>query len=401
MDFGLFLIGGLLTASVVAGLLAERVGAPMLLLFLGVGMLAGVDGPGGIAFDSPGIANWIGEVALTVILFSGGLDTSWRRVRPVLTRGLLLATLGVLLTTLLLGGFAWWVLGTFESYEIGAAGISWPEALLLAAIVSSTDAPAVFSVFHSTGVRLKGDLQPLLELESGSNDPMAVILTVAMIGAIGSGAFDVVGLVRSVLVQLVVGAAVGLALGQLAASLIGRIRSGATGLVPVAAVAAAFLIAGVTPELGGSGFLAVYVAGVIVGNRLRDHREEIVRFHDSLSWLAQIVMFLTLGLLVNPSELPRFALVGTGIALFLMLVARPLSVTACLTPFRTDRRSMAFVSWVGLRGSVPIILATYPEIAGLAGAADVFHLVFFVVLVSVLIQGLTLVPCARWLKVSA
>jgi cell volume regulation protein A len=397
-----FLIAGLLlAASIAANKFSHRLGIPALLMFLGLGMLAGEEGPGGIAFDSAETARTIGDYALAIILFTGGLDTSWRSIRPILGKGLALATVGVAVTTLIVGTFAWFVLGSFSTFDIGPRGLTWLQALLVAAIMSSTDAPAVFAQLRSGGVGLRGDLQPLLEFESGSNDPMAILLTTGILGMMGPDGDTLLGLVGLLARELVLGVVVGAALGAAAVTCLTRARLPAQGLYPLAAVSAALITVGCATMAGGNGLLAVYIAGLVIGNRLRPHRASILAFHDGLAWLAQIALFLMLGLLVNPSELLPLAGVATALSFFLILVARPLAVMVCLLPFRTPWRETTFVSWVGLRGSVPIVLATYPSAAGMAEADAIFNVVFFVVLISVIVQGLTLVPAARAVGVSA
>lgn len=397
----LILIAGLLLlASVLVSRLSDRFGVPALLLFLIIGMLAGSEGIGGIDFESAEAARSVGTVALLVILFSGGLDTGWAEIRPVLARGLVLSTVGVCATTALVGAFAWLMLGAYSSFDIGSQGISWLDALLIAAIVSSTDAAAVFSVFRTSDVQPPRRMRSLLELESGSNDPMAVLLTTTILGMMTVGDVGAWRIGFGLLQQLVLGGAIGGAIGFAGAWLLGRIQLSAFGLYPIGALAVGLLAFGAADAFGGNGFLAVYVAGVVVGNMVRETlRGAIRRFHDGLSWLVQIGMFVVLGLLVFPSQLASVAWVALALAAFLMFVARPLAVLVCLVPFRTRRNEMAYVSWVGLRGSVPIVLATFPAAYGLPGADVLFNVVFFIVVTSVLVQGLTLVPCARWLGV--
>ncbi|RIK38058.1 MAG: potassium/proton antiporter [Chloroflexi bacterium] len=380
----------LLLLGVISSKASGRLGVPALLLFLVIGMLAGSEGIGGIEFSDVHLAQNLGVIALIFILFSGGFDTEWARVRPVLPHGLVLATVGVLLTALLVGVFAILVLG-----------FSWRAGLLLGAIVSSTDAAAVFAILRSRGVGLRGSLQPLIELESGSNDPMAIFLTTAMIGLLLDPAASVWGLVPMFLMQMVVGGAAGYVLGKGMVFIINRLNLAYDGLYPVLTIALVLLVYSVTDLLGGNGFLAVYLAGLVVGNTYVIHRRSLMRFHDGLAWLMQIVMFVTLGLLVFPSRLLPIIGIGLVISAFLILIARPVSVFLCLVPFRLSWRKIAMVGWVGLRGAVPIILATFPLMAGVPQAETIFNLVFFIVLTSVLIQGSTIPPVARWLHVSA
>ncbi len=393
-------IGVLLLLGVLASKLSDWLGVPALLLFLAVGMLAGSEGLGGIAFDSAEVAQAVGTVALVVILYSGGLDTNWSAVRPVLVPGLLLSTVGVCVTTLVLGGFAWFMLGEFSSFDIGTVGLTWLEALLLAAIVSSTDAAAVFSVFRTSPVQPLKRIRYLLEFESGSNDPMAVLLTTVILGLMTQPSTSTGQVLTTLILQFAGGGIAGFAIGFAGAWVVNRIGLAATGLLPVLVLAFGLLTFGIADAIGGNGFLAVYAAGLVIGNRLKVGREFVAPFHDGLSWLMQIAMFIVLGLLVFPSGLFPVAGVAIAMALFLMFVARPVSVFLCLLPFGKPRNEIGYVSWVGLRGSVPIVLATFPASYGIAGADAVFNVVFFIVLTSVLLQGLTLVPSTRWFGVT-
>jgi len=380
----------LLLICVLVSKVSDRFGVPALLLFLILGMLAGSDGPGGIYFDDPALAQSVGIIALVLILFSGGLDTEWSHVRPVLKEGLLLATVGVLITALVTGLFASVLLG-----------FSLLEGLLLGSIVSSTDAAAVFSVLRSKGISLKGRLKPLLELESGSNDPMAIFLTVGLIQLITQPDLSPVNLIGLFVQQMLVGAVVGYGMGRVMLFLVNRLKLGYEGLYPVLILALAFLTFGFTTVLGGSGFLAVYLAGIYLGHYDFIHKRSLLRFYDGLAWIMQIAMFLTLGLLVFPSRLVPIIGVGLLLAGCLMFVARPISVFVGLLPSAFNWREKALVSWVGLRGAVPIILATFPLLAKLPQADLIFNLVFFVVLTSVLLQGTTIPLAARRLGVDA
>ncbi len=389
--------GVLLLAGIIASKAANKLGVPALLLFLLVGMLAGSEGIGGIEFDNPMQAKLIGDLALTLILFAGGLDTKWTQIRPVLWKGLTLSTVGVGITALLLGSFAWFMLGSFTDFNIGPEGITWSEGLLLGAIISSTDAAAVFSVLRTSKLELKGDLQPLLELESGSNDPMAVLLTVQIVEILSTGDTSIIKLLISLFLQIGVGGIFGYGMGRAIVWVVNHLRLNSQGLYPVATLAMAMLTYGITDLFGGNGFLAVYIAGVVMGNFRFIYSETIRSFHDGLSWLMQIVIFLALGLLVFPSRLLPVAGVAIVIAIFLIFIARPVSVFICLAFSRYRLREKLFISWVGLRGSVPIILATFPVTAGIAGGRSIFNVVFFIVLTSVLVQGLSLAPAARCL----
>lgn len=390
MSFELILIiaAGLLLVSVLAGKLSDRSGIPALLLFLGIGMLAGSDGPGGIYFDDPALTQFIGILALNLILFAGGLDTHWTDVRPVLKYGIVLSTLGVLITALVVGITAEYLLG-FTLYE----------GLLLGAIVSSTDAAAVFSILRSKSVGLKGKLRPLLELESGSNDPMAVFLTVGMIQLLTQPETQITDLFGTFVLQIFVGIICGFIFGKLLVFLANRIQLGFEGLYPVLSLSIVFLAYSIANTLYGNGFLAVYLAGIIARHQDFVHRRSVIRFHDGMAWLMQITMFLTLGLLVYPSEIPPIITTGLLIAISLIFLARPISIFLTLLPTGFTFKEKTLISWVGLRGAVPIILATYPLLAGLKQADSIFNIVFFVVITSALLQGATIPYVAKWLGV--
>ena len=381
----LFLFGAsvLLLLSILLSRVSQRLGIPALLFFLALGMLAGSDGPGGIYFDDARLAQGLGVMALAFILFSGGLDTEWGKVRPVLLPGVVLATLGVALTALLVGFFASLILG-----------FSPLQGLLLGAIVSSTDAAAVFSVLRSQGVRLKERLKALLELESGINDPMAILLTVGLTSLL-LGAAQPKDLVWIGLKQLGLGLVLGYILGRGITWAWDQWGFQYRGLGLLLSFSLVLFSYGLTAVLGGSGFAAVYVAGLVVGQLSLRRKEELLLFHEGVAWIMQVLMFLVLGLLVFPSRLPEVAPKGALLALFLMFVARPLAAALCLFPFRWSWQEVLLVGWVGLRGAVPIVLATYPLLAGLPGAATLFNLVFFIVLFSVALQGPTLGFVAR------
>ena len=380
----------LLLLSILASKASSRLGVPALLLFLVIGMLAGSEGPGGIFFDDASLAQSIGVISLALILFAGGLDTNWQSVRPVLWHGFALSTVGVLITTFLVGLFAARILS-----------LSLLEGLLLGAIVSSTDAAAVFGILRARGVGLKGYLTPLIELESGTNDPIAVFLTVSLISLLVNPNVSVFDLVPAFVLQMVLGAVLGTIMGRGMVIVVNRLRLEYEGLYPVLSLSLVLLTYSATTAVGGNGFLAVYLAGLVMGNNDFIHKSSLRRFHDGLAWLMQITMFLTLGLLVFPSRLLSVIDAGLLIAAFLILVARPASVFTTLLFSRLDAREKALVSWVGLRGAVPIILATFPLLAGLPIADLFFNLVFFVVLTSVILQGPTIPLIARWLGVDA
>ncbi|MDQ5853219.1 MAG: potassium/proton antiporter [Chloroflexota bacterium] len=380
----------LLLLSVVASKASSRVGVPALLLFLAIGMLAGSEGPGGISFDNVQFSQSLGVIALAFILFSGGLDTDWPSVRPALWSALGLSTVGVCLSALLVAWVATVVLR-----------FTFLEGVLLGAIVSSTDAAAVFAVLRTRGVHLKGQIEPLLELESGSNDPMAVFLTVGLTQVLMQPGNSVLALLPTFVLQMVLGAVLGYGFGRGAIALINRVRLQVEGLYPVVTVAVVLLIYGATAALGGNGFLAVYLAALVMGNHDFVHKRSLLRFHDGLAWLMQISMFLSLGLLVFPSRLVPVMGGGVLVALFLVFVARPVSVLVSLGRARFSIAEKLMVAWVGLRGAVPIILTTFPLLAGVPQAETMFNVVFFIVLTSVLVQGTSLPLVARWLHVEA
>ncbi|RDI95334.1 potassium/proton antiporter [Meiothermus sp. QL-1] len=386
----LLVVGVLLLLSVLAAKLGGRLGVPGLLLFLAIGMLAGSDGPGGIWFDNYALAQFVGTVALVFILYSGGLFTRWSAVRPILGAGLSLATLGVLFTMLLTGAFARYVL------ELG-----WLEALLLGAIVSSTDASAVFSVLRERAVRLRRHLKPLLEFESGTNDPMAIFLTVGLTTLLTQPAASGGQVLLLFVQQMTLGLLLGYLLGWGAVWLLRRLRLGFDGLYAVLSITLMLLVFSITAVLGGSGFLAAYVAGVVVGNQDFPRKTALLSFHEGMSWLMEIGLFLTLGLLVFPSQLPGVALPALLLSVFLMGVARPVAVFLSLPTARFGWNEKAFIAWVGLRGAIPIVLATFPLLAGVEAAQKIFNVTFFVVLFSVLVQGTTLPWVARLLRVRA
>jgi potassium/hydrogen antiporter len=384
----LLIAGILLLASIVASKATGRLGVPSLLVFLLIGMLAGSEGPGGIYFDDPALTRSLGVGALAFILFSAGLDTNWSYVRPARWGAISLATVGVALTALLVGWIATVLLG-----------FSLLEGFLLGATVSSTDAAAVFAILRSKGVGLRGQIKPLIELESASNDPMAIFLTTAFITLLQSPETSVAALVPMFIRQMIVGALFGYLFGRLSVHIINRINLEYDGLYPVVTIAVVLIIYSATDLVGGNGFLAVFLAGLVLGNDAFIHKRSLLRFHDGLAWLMQIAMFLTLGLLVFPSRLVPIAGQGLLLSIFLILVARPVGVFISLLPAQFDLRDKAMVGWVGLRGAVPIILATFPLLAGIPAASRIFDLVFFIVLTSVLVQGSSIPLVARWLRV--
>tara|TARA_R110000823_G_scaffold295431_1_gene414542 strand:+ start:13880 stop:15325 length:1446 start_codon:yes stop_codon:yes gene_type:complete len=384
------LIGSLLLfISIIAGKTSYRFGVPTLVLFLAIGMLAGSDGIGGIYFDNPSVAQFIGVVSLNFILFSGGLDTNWSSIKPVLWQGISLSTLGVLLTAVSMGTFVW-AITDFTIYE----------GLLLGAIISSTDAAAVFSILRGKNLALRNNLRPTLELESGSNDPMAYVLTIAFLALVMNPDQSLFSIIPLFLKQMIIGGIAGLLFGMASKYVINKIKLGFEGLYPVLVISLMFITFSGTDALGGNGFLAVYLCAVYLGNQDLIHKKTILKMFDGLAWLMQIVLFLTLGLLVYPTEILPILGIGLLISLFQIFIARPISVFLSLTPFKMKMRRRFYISWVGLRGAVPIVFATYPLIAGIEKANMIFNIVFFISLSSVLIQGTTLSVIAKWLNVA-
>ncbi|HVS01150.1 MAG TPA: potassium/proton antiporter [Thermoanaerobaculia bacterium] len=385
----LLVVGLLLVTSALFSRASARFGVPVFLLFLCIGMLAGSEGIGGIAFEDYRFAFRLGTLSLVLILFDGGLNTPLPSVRRVLPAASALATAGVLATALLVAAAA------------RLLGFPWMLALLLGAVVSSTDAAAVFSVLRASGIQLKRRVGATLEVESGINDPMAVILTAALVDAsLGRGA-PLGWLLAGVPLQLAIGGAVGWAIGQGGRWLLGRVRLPAGGLYAVLTLSFALLAFGAATLVRGSGFLAVYLAGLALGNGSFPYRSGLLRFHDAAAWLSHVTMFVILGLLVFPSRLMPVAGTGVVLALLLVFVARPLVVLLCLLPFRYPWRESLYVGWVGLRGAVPIILATMPVLAGVPAAEPLFHLVFFVVVVTALVPGGTVGWASRRLGLTS
>lgn len=384
IEYLLLAASTLIVLSVVIAKFSDNLGVPTLLLFLGIGMLAGSDGPGGIYFDDARLAQSIGIIALVIILFSGGLETKWSRARPVLRDATLLATVGVLLTAFTIAGAVMLLFG-----------LTFLQGLLLGAIVSSTDAAAVFSVLRSRNIALKGHLQPLLEVESGSNDPMAVFLTIGTLQLMQEPSGGVSGILLLFVYQMVIGAAAGYLGGKAMVFALRRLTLSFDGIYPVFALACAGLLYSATALVEGSGFLAVYIAGIVAGNSDFVQKKGTLRFFDGLSWLGQIAMFLTLGLLVFPHQLVYVIPSGLLLSAILILIARPAGVFLSLALSRYTLREKLFISWVGLRGAVPIILATFPMLSGVEGANIYFNIVFFIVLTSAVAQGWSLPAVAR------
>lgn len=388
-EYILFAISLLLFFSILASKVSTIFGIPALLFFLAVGMFAGSDELGWINFDNIRSAQFIGILALIFILYSAGLDTEWQNIRTVLWSGLLLATVGVAVTAVIVGSFVHYVLS-----------FSWTEGMLLGSIAASTDAAAVFSILRSKGLHLKGGVRHLIEFESASNDPMAVFLTLGIIRLITIPSTSFLSLAMMFVLQMVVGAGIGVGMGHIICWLVNRLHLDYKGLYPVMTIALVLFTYSLTTLLGGSGFLAVYLAGIIMGNKAFLHKRELFRFHDGLTWLVQIGMFLTLGLLVTPSRLlPVFGL-DLLAACVLMFFARPISVFLFTAFSRFHFKEKVFVSWVGLRGAVPIVLASFPLVAAVPRAEDIFYLVFFIVCTSMLVQGTSIPWVVKWLGLS-
>ena len=389
INLGLLFLAVLILVGIASSLIATRFGAPLLLVFLIIGMLAGEDGPGGIVFNDYRLTYMIGTVALAIILFDGGLRTRLAVFRGSLLPASILATVGVVITAALTGMVACLVLG-----------LSWLEGLLLGAIVSSTDAAAVFFLVRAGGLQLRRRVAAALEIESGTNDPFAVFLTIVLVelillGPHGSNMDVAVLLLR----QIVIGTIAGLAGGYLLVRALNRMAL-PSGLHPLFAITAALAIYAAPAYVQGSGFLAVYLAGLVLGNRPTRAFPSILSFHDAATWLCQILMFLVLGLLVTPSKLLGYLLPAILVAVFLIVIARPVAVWLCLWPFRFTAREKAFISWVGLRGAVSIFLAATPTLSGVANAEIYFNVAFVAVFISLLVQGWTLTAVARGLDVA-
>jgi len=384
IDQFILLAAILILFGILSSKLSARLGLPVLVLFLLTGMLAGESGIGGIEFDNPIAAHALGTLALALILFDGGLQTPISSVKLVWKPASVLATLGVLVTAVITGLAAAMILN-----------LSILEGILIGAIVGSTDAAAVFSLLRNAGVHINRRLKSVLEIESASNDPMAIFLTVGLLEVLVNDMKLGVGMLQLFVMQMGIGALVGLGMGWLSVVVVNRIKLVASGLYPIMVGTFGLLAFGIAANLGGSGFLAIFIAGVIIGNHRMVFQRSTYLFHDGLAWLSQITMFVVLGLLVNPEALLDVWMEGLLVAVVLTLVARPLAVAPMLALFGFNAREMTLVSWVGLRGSVPIILAIFPLVFDLPGAALIFNVVFFVVLISATVQGATLPIVAR------
>ena len=397
-DNFLVVVALLLFIAVLAGKAAYRLGAPALLLFLGVGILFGYNDF--INFNSSEFAEFVGMIALCIILYSGGMDTNFKEIRPVMAPGVVMATLGVILTALVVGGFIYLVAPLF-----GLENLTLPFALLLAATVSSTDSASVFSILRTKKQGLQQNLRPLLELESGSNDPMAYILTVVLVSIVSQGTdLNLWSAVGTFIVQMLLGAGLGYGFGHVTVWMLNNIniRSNAS-LYSVLLLACAFFTFGITTMAYGNGYLAVYIAGLVVGNLKIVHRNMLRTFFDSFTWLLQIVLFLLLGLYADLQDLlsPEVLFMGIAIGVFMIFVARPVATFISLSPFRQfTTKARLYVSWVGLRGAVPIIFAIYTINNGVENSDYLFNVVFVITIISLLVQGTTVSGMANWLNLS-
>ncbi len=401
----IFLIGSILVfTAILVSRTGNKFGVPSLLIFLLVGMLFGCDGLG-LVFDNYNLAQFLSIVALCVILFTGGLETKLKDIRPVLGPGIVLSTVGVLLTVIFTGSFIFFL----SRIERLGLSLSIVMCFLLAAVMSSTDSASVFSILKNCNLRLKQNLKPMLELESGSNDPMAYVLTIVLI-QVAQLLFDpsssaginysqlIWGSLRTLVLQMVIGALSGILIGYATVWVVARVKLNSAPLYAILLLAVGMFSFSMTQMLQGNGYLAVYIAGFVIGNKQMNHRKEILSFMDGMTWVMQIGMFLALGLLVNPKAMIDIAPIALLIGLFLIFVARPLTVFICLIPFRKITfRAKLFVSWVGLKGAVPIIFATYPIVDNIPGSEQIFNIVFFITLLSLICQGMSIPRIAKWL----
>ena len=393
MDFtaeAILIVGSfLLFVSILASKISTKLGIPTLLIFLAVGMLAGSEGIGGISLHNAALAKVLGAVTLTLILFSGGLDTEYEHIRPIIWHGVLLSTVGVLVTAFGIGYFIYWV-----------TNFNLIESLLVGSIISSTDAAAVFSILRTKNIHLKYNLAPTLELESGSNDVMAFFLMMFFTGLLRSGGeMEFSSAIPIFLKEMLIGGTIGLLVGKAMVLVVNKAQLVHEALYPGLTLSMILFTYSATNFIHGSGFLAVYIAALMLGSQDFLHKKSLIRFYDGVTWLMQVAMFIVLGLLVFPRQLIPVAGIGILISLVLMFIARPLGVFFSLAFFKQiSLQQKTFVSWVGLRGAVPIVFATYPLLERIDKSDIIFHIVFFIVLTSVLFQGTTLYPLARWLK---
>lgn len=381
----------LFLACVIFSKFSDRYGIPVLLIFIFVGMFAGSEGILKIYFDNAKATQDIGMLCLILILFSGGFNTSFKLVRPVLKEGIVLATIGVILTAIFVALLCYFVLQ-----------IPLNDSLLLGAIISSTDAAAVFTIMRSKGLKLKNNIAPLLELESGSNDPMAIFLTIAVIEMITLSQMpSVSNFLITMLTQFILAFVCAFVFGSLMPFIINKIKLGSSGLYPVFTLSWVFIAFALSQKVGANGYLCVYLLGIVANTKEFVNKRGLIAFHEGVGWLAQVVIFVTLGLLATPSELGKVAIVALGVTVITMFIARPVAVFLSLVFSRKfNAKEKLFISWVGLRGTVPIILATYPLAADIESASLIFNIVFFIVILSVLIQGVTLNPLAKILKLN-
>ncbi len=393
----IILIGAILIfVSIMVGKTGSRFGIPSLLLFLLVGMAFGQSGFGIIKAFNVDMAQFIGMIALSIILFSGGMDTQFDDIKPILWQGISLSTLGVFLTALFTGTFIWWISG----FDFTNIYMPFTTSLLLAATMSSTDSASVFNILRSQNIRLKYNLKSTLELESGSNDPMAYMLTIALIQLITASSVGIGGVVLSFVLQFAIGGAVGYIIGKLAVRIINRIDLSIPSLYSLLLLSIIFFTFAITDVIKGNGYLAVYIAGIIIGNNKIVCKKEITTFMDGMTTMVQMIMFLALGLLVNTKEMIGIIPVSLAIGAFMIIFGRPLSVFISLLPFRKTRiKAKSFISWVGLRGAVPIIFATYPVAANIEYSHQIFNIVFIVTLMSLIVQGMTISSFAKLLHV--
>lgn len=405
----IFLIGSILVfTAIVVSKTGNKYGVPSLLIFLLVGMLFGSDGLG-LVFDNYNLAQFLSIVALCVILFTGGLETKFKEIRPVIGPGVVLSTLGVFLTVIFTGAFIYFL----SRIERIGLSLSIVMCFLLAAVMSSTDSASVFSILKNSKMRLKQNLKPMLELESGSNDPMAYVMTIVLIQvakllyepASSISGIDYSHLILSSLqtlfLQMTIGSLAGVAIGFAAVWTLKRVKLNSAPLYSILLLAVSLFAFSMTQMIQGNGYLAVYIAGLIIGNKPMNNRKEILSFMDGMTWIMQIGMFLSLGLLVNPHEMLHVAPIALLIGLFLIFIGRPLTVFLCLLPFKKiSFRAKLFTSWVGLKGAVPIIFATYPIVEGIPGSEQIFNIVFFITLLSLIFQGMSIPRVAKLLHLN-
>lgn len=389
----------LLFLSIVITKLSTRLGIPALIIFLLVGMVAGHEKLGNIDFHNPIAAQLLGAITLSLILFTGGIETEYKHIRPILWNGILLATVGILITTFSVGLFIWGITALWG----GSIQFTLLEGLLMGSIVASTDAAAVFAIIRAKNMHLKANLSPMLELESGSNDTMAWFLMFLFKTLLTTG--QAIGPMKAIVIfiqEMVVGGLAGCLVGKSMLILLNNLRLANRSLYPGLMLAVVIFTYSATHFLHGNAFLAVYLVGLILGNKDFPHKKSIIQFCQGIAWLMQIIMFIMLGLLVYPNKLIPIAGIGLLLSIFLMFVARPLSVFISLFFSKTlNLNHKIFISWVGLRGAVPIVFATYPLLDNIHQADIIYHIVFFIVLTSILFQGTTLSPLAKWLQLEA